>query len=164
MAIEVLDCPPHAPRHDLEGFFYVLIWMFTKYPVPGDSSSKLPGRISYANTWCSGSYMQMAASKSRLSGLNGTLLGKGYNQDFYPGWRNASTWFLVGKWWGLLFNKKNPLDMTSEEMVIMQADAVDLVESPESLRKEGLELSKNMIAALDEALERIGQGDAQEAK
>lgn len=42
MAIEVLEGRSHAPRHDLESFFYVFIWMYTQYPVPGVGSPDPP--------------------------------------------------------------------------------------------------------------------------
>lgn len=166
MAIEVLEGLPHAPRHDLESFLYVLIWMFTKFPAPGDDSLKPDGGICEVDLWGNGSFRYISGIKSKLRDAQYSNLNSVYYSQFYPGWKKRSTSKLVIKWWGLLFNKKDPLDMTPEDRMLleMSAGVVKPVRSLESLREEGLELSKKMIEALDKALEEVMQEDAEEVK
>jgi hypothetical protein len=78
MAIEVLQGKGHTYRHDLESFFYVLIWMCIRYghdnpsdlvEAAGSSESKpnrrkgRPAKTSILRGWYTGTYAEIANTK-----------------------------------------------------------------------------------------------------
>lgn len=164
MAIDVLDGEPHVPRHDLESFFYVLIWMYTKYPVPGVGSSESPDPNSchsQVHSWGSGSYSNMAALKRALSNSKEFVLH--YRPWFYEGWRSAPMLALAGEWWSLLFTEPQK----SKEQI--QREISDGVvtknqRSQESDVEDAMELANKMIAAVDVTVEALKQQEAGDGK
>ncbi|KAL7937847.1 serine/threonine-protein kinase Sgk2 [Trichoderma chlorosporum] len=66
MAIEVLRKADHTYRHDLESFFYVLIWMCARC-----SWTKKPPRESLLRKWEIGSFSDIADAKEGHMTING---------------------------------------------------------------------------------------------
>ena len=61
MAIDVLSGKPHTYRHDLEAFFYVLIWLCARrgWRLPGEAHPK----HSMLSRWYTGTYKEIAQNK-----------------------------------------------------------------------------------------------------
>ncbi|KAI5790696.1 hypothetical protein DFH27DRAFT_570996 [Peziza echinospora] len=159
MATDVLDGKSHLPRHDLESFFYVLIWIYTNYPVPGVGSpdSPDPNFRSGAHSWGLGSYDDMSRSKRALHDVREM---KSYRRWFYEGWSSTPMWQLAVKWWKLFFNPQYP----DIERVLMETWSKESNHSLESDVEEAMQLANKMIAALDEAVEALKAEDAGDQK
>ncbi|TGZ77319.1 hypothetical protein EX30DRAFT_205453 [Ascodesmis nigricans] len=163
MAIDVLEGCSHAPRHDLESFFYVLIWMYTHYPVPGVDSPEPPKFKSPVRSWSSGSYKNMARQKRALH--DDMYLSKEYLPGFYEGWRRKSTWVLAVDWWELLFQKSPDVNAAQKMRTMEHTGGVkDEHPSPKSEVEKGMQLSEKMIAALDKAVETLRQEEVGDGK
>ncbi|OAX78717.1 hypothetical protein ACJ72_06972 [Emergomyces africanus] len=63
MAIEVLRAVDHTYRHDLESFFYVLIWQCARHGWERFNRSKEKPEDSLLNEWYTGSYAKIAGRK-----------------------------------------------------------------------------------------------------
>ncbi|PGH16587.1 hypothetical protein AJ79_01693 [Helicocarpus griseus UAMH5409] len=63
MAIEVLRNVDHTYRHDLESFFYVLIWQCARHGWQRFDRLKERPEDSFLNQWYTGSYVQIASTK-----------------------------------------------------------------------------------------------------
>jgi hypothetical protein len=67
MAIEVLDGQGHTYRHDLESFFYVLVWMCIRYGYEDMVRQKLDmplrPRTNILRGWYTGTYTEIATIK-----------------------------------------------------------------------------------------------------
>ncbi|KAI0869052.1 serine/threonine-protein kinase Sgk2 [Hypoxylon argillaceum] len=75
MAIEVLRRKGNTYRHDLESFFYVLLWMcartsWTKAEFQGGKNNG-PVKVSKLERWVKGNFEDIADRKQYLMGLNG---------------------------------------------------------------------------------------------
>jgi len=64
MAIEVLLNVDHTYRHDLESFFYVLIWLCGRRSWESPRYTKGPPAVSLLSKWYSGSYKEIASAKA----------------------------------------------------------------------------------------------------
>jgi serine/threonine protein kinase len=78
MAVEVLRKADHTYRHDLESFFYVLLWMCARQSwTNGFANEEKPPRESLLRRWEIGSFKYIAAAKegdmtvNRLEGIMG---------------------------------------------------------------------------------------------
>ena len=73
MAIEVLRRVPHTYRHDVELFFYVLLWIYVRRAWEREFRCKIRDRPkeSMLNKWYTGSYKDMAQNKEYAMGVNG---------------------------------------------------------------------------------------------
>ncbi|KPM39086.1 hypothetical protein AK830_g7476 [Neonectria ditissima] len=73
MAIEVLMGVSHTYRHDLEAFFYVLLWLCARraWALPGVSGRPMKSRLS---RWYTGDYEDIAQSKRGDMDKNGLEL------------------------------------------------------------------------------------------
>jgi hypothetical protein len=90
MAIEVLQGKGHTYRHDLESFFYVLIWMCIRYGHvdmdDGHSRKKSrPLTTSALRDWYTGNYRQIASTKLGHMDKNGF---EGIIAEFAPRFEN----------------------------------------------------------------------------
>jgi hypothetical protein len=73
MAIEVLRRVSHTYRHDLESFFYVLLWMCARRTWEREFQCMLVDRPneSMLSKWYTGSYKEIARNKEYAMGVNG---------------------------------------------------------------------------------------------
>ena len=73
MAIEVLRKVAHTYRHDLESFFYVLLWICARRAWEREFGCKLVDRPieSMLRNWYTGSYKEIARSKQYDMGVDG---------------------------------------------------------------------------------------------
>ncbi|OBT40386.1 hypothetical protein VE00_10085 [Pseudogymnoascus sp. WSF 3629] len=88
MAIEVLHGKGHTYRHDLESFFYVLIWMCIRYGhVDMDDGQARKSRqlTSALRDWYTGTYRQIASTKLGHMDKNGF---EGIIAEFAPRFEN----------------------------------------------------------------------------
>ncbi|OAQ60178.1 serine/threonine-protein kinase Sgk2 [Pochonia chlamydosporia 170] len=63
MAIEVLLGISHTYRHDIEAFFYVLIWLCARRGWALDSTSEKPATRTVLSHWYTGTYKDIARNK-----------------------------------------------------------------------------------------------------
>ncbi|KAF2164526.1 hypothetical protein M409DRAFT_67691 [Zasmidium cellare ATCC 36951] len=63
MAIEVLLRISHTYRHDLEAFFYVLIWLCARRGWHLDAPAKSRSKVSVLSQWYTGTYKDIARNK-----------------------------------------------------------------------------------------------------
>lgn len=72
MAVEVLRTADHTYRHDLESFFYVLLWMCARQSWRnGFASEERPPRESLLREWEIGSFKRIARTKAGDMALHG---------------------------------------------------------------------------------------------
>jgi hypothetical protein len=72
MAVEVLRTADHTYRHDLESFFYVLLWMCARQSwVNGFGDERKPPRESLLRKWEIGSFRDIASAKMGHMTVNG---------------------------------------------------------------------------------------------
>ncbi|KAA8906865.1 hypothetical protein FN846DRAFT_778048 [Sphaerosporella brunnea] len=68
MAVGLLSGQPHRPRHDLESFFFVLLWLATFYDGRGQRREEMAGEADTVFHACNnilgGSFVQLAMTKS----------------------------------------------------------------------------------------------------
>ncbi|KAL1978374.1 hypothetical protein VTN31DRAFT_1233 [Thermomyces dupontii] len=93
MAIEVLLNVDHTYRHDLEPFFYMLIWQCARRGWGEEWPTK-----SLLKNWYTGGYSDIATAKRGVVGVNGLELGL---DESSPDFHFAKP--LCGELWGILF-------------------------------------------------------------
>ncbi|KAM4067491.1 kinase [Hirsutella rhossiliensis] len=72
MAVEVLRKTDHTYRHDLESFFYVLLWMCARYSWSnGFGGGEKPPKESDLRNWQIGSFRDIAKAKEGDMTMNG---------------------------------------------------------------------------------------------
>jgi hypothetical protein len=72
MAVEVLRTADHTYRHDLESFFYVLLWMCARQSwANGFGGERKPPRESLLRKWEIGSCRDIASAKMGHMTVNG---------------------------------------------------------------------------------------------
>ncbi|TGZ80752.1 hypothetical protein EX30DRAFT_364387 [Ascodesmis nigricans] len=86
MAIGVLDNEPSCFHYDLHSFFYVLLWIMSKWDVPVSKTDSAQGHGKLISSWARGSYLQLFNAKIALldSEAWSRYLAQALDQ---PGWK-----------------------------------------------------------------------------
>lgn len=134
MAIEVLQGVSHVYSHDLEAFFYVLIWLCARRGWALSKTSKSGPKKSKMSGWYTGEYEDIALNKRGAMDKNGLELILG---EFSPEFNNCKP--LCRKLRDALFPYKDSLFTGTPE-------------TPELLHGP-------ILGAFDDALAQMKQGE-----